>query len=295
MAERGVDDLREDTELLKELEKTLNNWTEERQHKLKKLEDLKERSILVHKELHGCHLSSRRSSFDSEDSNDPDYYDYMYGMGEYWANRRELDELTEETSEMEEDIITLNREIEDLETETLEILRPYLEDMSEGGAGNVRDEGYGATLSCVWEYFATALLQESPEYFGVEGPLTAEHSGKANDWGVDVHVYTQEPRRLIAVVQAKRGNFFSTGKGNSIVLSLIGSCVCFGTTRGIIFSNEPSARHRLKRNTCDLIKVLREKEYTVQCLFMDDIWKMVEELESKHAVLERFHTLLTHR
>ena len=252
-----------------------------------------------------CTIDTERSRRSSTDSNDSDYYDRMVELGVQMAERQEQQELKEQrrlkrqhqklqadVNELVHQIRALHGRIEEgdirKKKEALDIIGRYFEEM----AGNEMHLEYGRSLPRVWEYFATALLQGYPRLFGVEGPVTAEHSGGANDWGVDVHVYTQEPRRLIAVVQAKRGNFFSTGKGNSIVLSLIGSCVCFGTTRGIIFSNEHSAD--LTRQTRDLISTLGKKGYTVRCLFKNDIKKMVEKLRAKHvaAVLERLLTLL---
>lgn len=145
-------------------------------------------------------------------------------------------------------------------------------------------------LHRVCEYFATALL---PHWKLLRGtPVYGEHCGGPNDKGADVLLCSSSDERIKVVVQVKGGQYFHTGKGNSIVLSLIGSCVYYGVTKGIIFSSESA--EKLTGNTKRLIEILGMRGYRIECLFIEDIQDCVEQLDyhAKVAVLRRLHKLL---
>lgn len=161
--------------------------------------------------------------------------------------------------------------------------------------------GRGTPMHRKWEYFATALLP-SCELFEDEKAVYryAEHRGGRNDKGTDVVLYsTRNPVGLEVVVQVKGGRYFEGGKGNSIVLSLVGSCVYHRVRRGIIFSSE--SRAKLTQNTKTLIEDFQEdteeeesKGYIIQCLFKEDIERLVDNLSTrdKAKVLRRFRRRL---
>lgn len=120
----------------------------------------------------------------------------------------------------------------------------------------------------LWERFAeyylrfinTGLL---PQFYGE----TVIHTGKRNDRGVDVQCDWNGQR---AVVQVKRGSFFGTGKGNDIVLKLIGSMVISGATFGIIFTNE-SYETDVKADAKELIQIARNQNLNIYVLGITEI------------------------
>ena len=152
----------------------------------------------------------------------------------------------------------------------LKTIWKYVEAILEQDEGNKKDKRFGTTPAIVWELFATAL-------FEAEGRV-AEHCGGANDKGVDVLLYDKS-RKVEAVVQVKRGGYFGRGQGNSIVLSLIGSCVLYNVREGIIFCNE--FRSALKQPTKNLIKEFSGQNYKVYCCFIENIWHKVKTLGFK--------------
>lgn len=163
--------------------------------------------------------------------------------------------------------------------------------------GNEHDH-QGPALHRVWEYFATALLPNCG-LFG-DNAVRAKHNGGPNDWGADVLLYSsQGEEEKLAVVQVKGGRYFQNGKGNSIVLCLVGSCVCYGVTEGIIFSSESDKK--LTDKTEELIEEFKRRGYTIQCLFIEDILRHMKKPNAipSHAkadvflrILMRLHELL---
>ena len=185
--------------------------------------------------------------------------------------------------------------------------------------------GRGTPMHRKWEYFATALLPRC-KLFEDETAVYRypEHCGGPNDKGTDVLLYSSRgSKKPEVVVQVKGGRYFESGKGNSIVLSLVGSCVYHGVRRGIIFSSE--SRAKLTQNTETFIEEFQEEDteeetpeeeesseeeesteeedstegeeskgYIIQCLFKKDIERLVNNLSTrdKAEVLKRFRSWL---
>ena len=157
--------------------------------------------------------------------------------------------------------------------------------------GNMWDPKYGATPALVWEYFATAFL---PHCWGRDD-LYAEHIGGPNDMGADVLLY-RKPKQLKAVVQVKRGQYFEEGKGNSIVLGLVGSCVYYGVRRGIVVSNEvyEKLKDKKRENLKELIEEFEHRGYEIKCFFRCEIQNIVDKPSTrrKRKILMHFEELL---
>lgn len=221
----------------------------------------------------GCSTSSQSDSPSSSEVDDTHNSDEE--SSEY-ANTVDCDEVDlEETSEgiedleLEGDLKKFSRHKKKLCKSAFKTIASVVEELSDekvqGNAGTTR---YGTTPAQVWEYFAVALLPcFSRQLFG-RGPVHAEHCGKVDDKGADVLLY-YPPEKLKAVVQVKRGKYFEKGKGNNVVLCLVGSCVYYGVHTGIIFSNESA--EELKASTKELIEEFGKRGYTIKCLFKANI------------------------
>lgn len=122
-----------------------------------------------------------------------------------------------------------------------------------------KDSIMETTLAVAFEYYIAALCKVSwPQY-------EVNHSGRAGDRGVDIMLTDKDQKKV--VVQVKTGNFFKDGKGNSIILQLIGSCVLHDATVGWVFCD----RGQLTRETEKVIQLFQSKGYAIRCFFREEI------------------------
>ncbi len=222
---------------------------------------------------YGLRFAVDESDSDSEDSNAEGYYDEMCTSGEQKKLRENIDKNEDAIDKKRKQVTENEQSIEELNQEAAELFRKYLEPIAaQDGEGRCKDPNYGTTLAKAWEFVATVLLSR---LYRAKG-LYAEHCGGRNDKGVDLLLRRRGTGELEAVVQVKRGRFFETGKGNSVVLCLVGSCVLHNVKEGVVFSNEE--KDKLTKNTRELITQFEEQGYKIRCLFMDDIRSAVSDI-----------------
>ena len=143
------------------------------------------------------------------------------------------------------------------------------------------------TPARAFEYLAAA-------YFGRKFPDSeVDLKGGANDKGVDCELKNGGETEVI--IQVKCGKQLISGKGNSIVLQLAGSCLLKHVHRAFIFSSESS--EYLSQHTRDIVEDLRNfYEYSIEisCYFFDDVHLELQDSLDRHdcnfamAVLEDF-------
>lgn len=126
------------------------------------------------------------------------------------------------------------------------------------------------TTARAFECFAAAFI-EWKEKISTHELIRVELTGGANDKGVDCKLMKDD--RLEAVIQVKCGKQFQSGKGNSIVLELAGSCLYNNVGKGIVVSS--GKRAHFTENTKDIVTKLKgdQQQYKVEIsvYFFDDI------------------------
>ena len=143
------------------------------------------------------------------------------------------------------------------------------------------------TPARAFEYLAAA-------YFGQKFcNLEVDLRGGANDKGVDCELKNGGETEVI--IQVKCGKQLISGKGNSIVLQLAGSCLLEHVHKAFIFSSE--SREDLSLHTRDIVENLRnfcEYSIDISCYFFDDVHSELQDSLDCHdcnfamAVLEDF-------
>lgn len=161
---------------------------------------------------------------------------------------------------------SLLEEIEELRGSFLEELKKLMSFVLDPSkVGNVKhDELGGKTPAAVWECFITALLQVDDHIVD-----SVERVGGANDVGIDILLRNIRAGTNTQVVQVKRGKFLSIGKGNAIVLQLVGSMVYYGVEKGALYCSEN--RSALTDRTKKVMKAFEEKGYTIRVFCKEDI------------------------
>ena len=144
------------------------------------------------------------------------------------------------------------------------------------------------TPARAFEYLAAA-------YFGQKfHNLEVDLKGGANDKGVDCELKNGAGETEV-IIQVKCGKQLISGKGNSIVLQLAGSCLLKHVHRAFIFSSESGDDFSL--HTRDIVKKLHDfREYSIDisCYFFDDVHLELQDSLDCHdcnfamAVLEDF-------
>ena len=229
---------------------------------------------------------------DSEDTGE--LYERAVDWGEQSELLEHVHELHQRKDSTEEKLIKAKQKlqqvtdkIDEIDRKALELIQGHIDKIVSAEDGRKHDEELHTTCAIAWEYFATAFLQLVNKPKGI----TAEHCGKANDRGADVLLRSPDSR-LKAVVQVKRGKFFSKGKGNQIVLCLVGSCVYCGAKEGVVFSNESDKT--LTDCTKETIRGLERGGYKIECYFIERIEREMESLSvlAKCKVLRKFLDLL---
>lgn len=165
----------------------------------------------------------------------------------------------------------LRKEIKGLRGRFLEELKKLLNFVLDPSkVGNAKhDELGGKTPAAVWECFITALLQVDDTCND-----SVEHVGGANDVGIDILLRDIRAGTNTQVVQVKRGKFLSSGKGNAIVLQLVGSMVYYGVKKGALYCSEK--RSVLTDHTKKVMKAFEEKGYTIRVFCKEDIELLLE-------------------
>lgn len=141
---------------------------------------------------------------------------------------------------------------------------------------NRTNDAFGVTYAKAFEVFASALLGEMDQL------KTFQVNGQANDQGADI-IAKDKNGKIVEVCQVKLGSYFQSGKGNAIVLQLVGTCFLFGVTRGIIFSNEP--RNSLKEPTMVILREVARKGINITTMFREDIEIELEKKELEKAFI----------
>ncbi len=143
---------------------------------------------------------------------------------------------------------------------------------------------FGVTYATAFEYFAAALLRE------MNHDKQYEVSGQSNDKGADIKGYKNN--EIVEVGQVKMGlSYFQGGKGNSIVLQLVGTCVYFGVKKGIIISSE--SKESLTKNTQDIIDTIAKSDVAIniETIFIEDIEEIMKNGDvSKAYIIENFNS-----
>lgn len=128
------------------------------------------------------------------------------------------------------------------------------------------------TTARAFECFAAAFI-EWIEKRSTRESIRVELTGGANDKGVDCKLMKDDG--LEAVIQVKCGKQFESGKGNSIVLELAGSCLYNNVGKGIVVSS--GERAHFTENTKGIVTKLKDdqQQYKVEIsvYFFDDIQK----------------------
>ena len=229
---------------------------------------------------------------DSEDTGE--LYERAVDRGEQLELLEHVHELHQRKDSTEEKLIKAKQKlqqvtdkIDEIDRKALELIQGHIDKIVSAEDGRKRDEELHTTYAIAWEYFATAFLQQVNKPKGI----TAEHCGRADDKGADVLLRSPNSR-LKAVVQVKLGKFFSKGKGNQIVLCLVGSCVYYGAKEGVVFSNESDKT--LTDHTKETIRGLECGGYKIECYFIERIECEMESLSvlAKCKVLRKFLDLL---
>lgn len=126
------------------------------------------------------------------------------------------------------------------------------------------------TTARAFECFAAAFIEWIEKRSTLES-IRVELTGGANDKGVDCKLMKDDG--LEAVIQVKCGKQFESGKGNSIVLELAGSCLYNNVGKGIVVSS--GKRAQFTKNTKDIVTKLKDdqQQYKVEIsvYFFDDI------------------------
>ena len=145
---------------------------------------------------------------------------------------------------------------------------------------------HGVPTSRAFEFFAAAFIAWI-EHCPLSS-ITVDVTGGANDRGVDGILKKDGEKE--AVIQVKCGKFFKNGKGNSIVLQLVGSCLFHGVHRGIIVSNESSGQ--LKQSTKDIIHTLSSQqakyEIKIETFFLNNIVAAIKDKTDFETIVEIF-------
>lgn len=143
----------------------------------------------------------------------------------------------------------------------------------------------------MWEHFAEYFLRYvNLGLFADPYVLEVRHMGKSNDRGVDVFCRSETGKGI--AVQAKRGFFFSTGKGTEIVLQLIGSLHYFHTvytraqevkcvTTGIIFTSENGSD--VKQAALDIIESAKHHPFFPVNIIILGVDEMKKNASAQHA------------
>lgn len=151
---------------------------------------------------------------------------------------------------------------------------------------NKLDPLFNVTTARAFECFAAAFI-EWREKRSTRESIRVELTGGANDKGVDCKL--MKDGRLEAVIQVKCGKQFESGKGNSIVLELAGSCLYNNVGKGIVVSSEKRAQ--FTKNTKDIVTKLKDdqQQYKVEIsvYFFDDILKeLCDDVHNMSTILD---------
>ena len=188
-------------------------------------------------------------------------------------------------NDLEERLAQGYRDIEDSIYEHIRTILAMIIDPIPKQQFNQTCSAFGVTYAKAFEVFASALLGE------MDRSKRFEVSGQANDRGADILAINRQGGMIFGVCQVKLGSYFSSGKGNGIVLQLVGTCVLFGVHNGIIISNE--SRSSLTKNTNKIIEEVAQKGYHIKTMFLEDIEKLLRDEKVRKAfIINHFNSII---